>query len=224
MHKSKVQIQDNNKLINTKKEFQGSEFLSFLKSLTLCILVVFLLRASIVEAFKIPSSSMVPTLEIGDQILVNKLSYGLRMPLLAETIFDFRQPQRGDVVVFTLPEDSGTNIIKRIIGLPGDKIQVIGTKVYINDTYYEADTKYAQWISDGKMDFGPEIVPEGKVLLLGDNRDQSLDSRFWRLNQKNIGPNGKASPFLDIKRIKGRAFIIYWNSAFKFDHLFNIIR
>lgn len=211
MHRTKVKIQDN-------------DWISLIRSLLVCLLVVFLLRASVVEAFKIPSSSMVPTLDIGDQILVNKLSYGIRLPLLAETIVDFRQPQRGDVVVFTLPEDSSTNIIKRVMGLPGDKIQVMGTRVYINDVLYEKDSNYAQWVGGGKMDFGPTVIPEGRILLMGDNRDQSQDSRYWPIVGKNIGLDGKPSPFLDMKRIKGRAFVIYWNSAFKFDHLFNVIR
>ena len=108
---------------------------------------------------------MEPTLDIGDHILVNKLSYGFRFPFVAETIFSYDTPKRGDVVVFTLPEDSEINIIKRVIGLPRDKIQVQKTKVYINDQFYSEDERYAQWVSGGKMDFGPTIIPEGKILL-----------------------------------------------------------
>lgn len=192
---------------STKKNSQWVEFFSLIKSLSIFFAIAFLLRASVVEAFKIPSSSMEPTLEIDDHILVNKLSYGLRVPFKAESVVEFKMPKRGDVVVFTLPDDpdtpeideSETNIIKRVIGLPGDEIKVRGTKLYINGKVYDEDEKYAVWVLGGRKDFGPVTVPPGKVLLLGDNRDQSKDSRFW------------SDPFLDAKRIKGRAFIIYWN-------------
>ena len=195
------------------------EFLSLLKSLAIFFGIAFMLRASVVEAFKIPSSSMEPTLQIGDHILVNKLSYGFRLPFKIETAFNFRNPKRGDVVVFTLPDDpktpeideTETNIIKRVIGLPGDQIEVRGTQLFINGSRYEDDANYAIWVLGGKIDFGPVTVPDGKVLLLGDNRDQSKDSRFWD------------DPFLDMSRIKGRAFIIYWNWPSPFDRIFQII-
>ncbi|MBP9838112.1 MAG: signal peptidase I [Proteobacteria bacterium] len=211
-------------LAKTSSKSFLQESVDFIKSILIFLGIAFMLRASVVEAFKIPSSSMEPTLDIGDHILVNKLSYGFRFPFVAKTVFDYSFPDRGDVVVFTLPEDSDTNIIKRVIGLPGDKIQVTGTKVFINDQFYSDDERYAQWVSGGKVDFGPVIVPPGRVLLMGDNRDQSQDSRFWPSANKNIGEDGKPSSFLDTSRIKGRAFVIYWNSAFKFDHLFNGIK
>jgi signal peptidase I len=192
---------------SVKKNSQWVEFFSLIKSLSIFFAIAFLLRASVVEAFKIPSSSMEPTLEIDDHILVNKLSYGLRVPFKAESVVEFKMPKRGDVVVFTLPDDpdtpeideSETNIIKRVIGLPGDAIMVRGTKLFVNGKVYDEDEKYAVWLLGGRKDFGPVTVPPAKVLLLGDNRDQSKDSRFW------------PDPFLDAKRIKGRAFIIYWN-------------
>ena len=199
---------------------QWTEIFSLVKSLAIFLGIAFMLRASVVEAFKIPSSSMEPTLEIGDHILVNKLSYGLRLPFKTETLMDFRLPKRGDIVVFTLPDDAGspeideseTNIIKRVIGLPGDEIRVRGTKLYINGRAYDEDEKYAIWVNGGKKDFGPVKVPPGSVLLLGDNRDQSKDSRFWNV------------PFLEASRIKGRAFIIYWNWPSPFKRIFQIIQ
>ena len=189
-----------------------SDGYELVKTLMFFVVMAIVLKASVVEAFKIPSSSMVPTLEIGDHILVNKLSYGFRLPMMTETVLDYRVPERGDVVVFTLPEDAGTNIIKRVIGLPGDTIQVKGMKLYINGEVYDKDSDYAIWVRGGIKDFGPVVVPQGKVLMLGDNRDQSRDSRYWDY------------PFLDVSRIKGRAFIIYWNSSFQFKHLFEVIR
>ena len=197
---------------------QWVELLRLVKSLAVFFAIAFMLRASVVEAFKIPSSSMVPTLEIGDHILVNKLSYGIRIPFRSTTIFNFRMPKRGDVVVFTLPDDpntledeTDTNIIKRIIGLPGDIIEVRGTHVYINQEIFSDDEKHARWLLGGKKDFGPVRVPSGAVLLLGDNRDQSKDSRYWN------------DPFLSIDRIKGQAFFIYWNSGLEFRRFFSVI-
>lgn len=196
---------------------QWSEFISLTKSIAVFLAIAFMLRASVVEAFKIPSSSMEPTLRIGDHILVNKLSYGFRLPLIKETLSLFREPKRGDVVVFTLPDDSATpeidesdtNIIKRVIGLPGDTVEVRGMSVYINGQLYSDET--AKWLESGRKNFGPVSVPPGRVLLLGDNRDYSKDSRYWK------------DPFLDIHRIKGKAFIIYW-SWFAFTRMFDIIR
>lgn len=191
---------------------------SLIKSLAFFAVIAFLLKASVVEAFKIPSSSMEPTLEVGDHILVNKLSYGLQLPLTKGTLLNFCSPERGDVVVFTLPDDpatpeideSETNIIKRVVGLPGDVVQVRGTKLYLNGHPWKEDDRIARWDFGGRKDFGPVLVPAGKVLLLGDNRDQSKDSRYWD------------DPFLDTHRIKGRAFLVYWNST-PLHGIFNLI-
>ncbi|MBX7142982.1 MAG: signal peptidase I [Oligoflexia bacterium] len=185
-----------------------SEILSFLKTLALFLAAAFILRASVVEAFKIPSLSMYPTLKEGDHILVSKLSYGFRLPLITNSIFGFAEPHRGDIVVFTRPDDprspeddSAINIIKRVIGLPGEKVEVRETKVYINDV--PLDEPYAHYDFDGIPDgnFGPAVIPAGHIFLMGDNRDHSKDSRFWTY------------PFLDISRVKGRALIIYWSWA-----------
>lgn len=200
---------------------QMGELFATIKSFAFFIAIAFLLRASVVEPFKIPSSSMEPTLEIGDYILVNKLSYGIRIPFLSTPVYRYGAPTRGDVVVFTLPDDptttevdeADTNVIKRIIGLPGDLLEVRGTEVYINGKIYEEDHRYSRWLQGGSKDFGPVKVPEDHVLMLGDNRDYSRDSRFW-----------EPSPFLAMERVKGRAFLIYWNSLFSFKRMFNPIR
>lgn len=189
-----------------KPKSQSSEVFSFLKTLAIFLAAAFFLRASVVEAFKIPSLSMFPTLRIGDHILVSKLSYGLRLPLMTDSLFLFDTPKRQDIVVFTRPDEpetsedeSSINIIKRVIGLPGDTVEVRGTKVFINGE--PLDEPYARWQDHGIPDgyFGPDKVPDGHVFLLGDNRDRSKDSRFWK------------EPFLDIYRIKGRALFIYWS-------------
>ena len=210
-------MSENSTTADTKPKSLKEEIVEFLRTIIVFVAVALLLRASVVEAFKIPSSSMEPTLEIGDHILVNKLSYGLRLPFVTESVYSFRTPKRYDVVVFTLPEDSSTNIIKRVIGTPGDTVEVRGTQISVNGEPLHDDT-FGRWVAGGKKDFGPEKVPPGHVFLMGDNRDQSRDSRYWE------NPDGTSSPFLEISRIKGRAFVIYWNSGLKFDHLFNVIR
>lgn len=198
------------------------EILSAAKSLVTLIVLAVLLRGTVVEAFKIPSSSMVPTLLIGDHILVNKLAYKLGFSLLSvdQTFWLYGTPSRGDIVVFTLPDDpstpdvdeSQTNLIKRVIGLPGDRVEVRGTNVYLNGRIYQEDDRYARWLGGGTKDFGPVTVPAGRVLLLGDNRDYSRDARYW------------PDPFLEISRIKGRAFFIYWSSVDPLQRMFRAVR
>lgn len=182
------------------------EFLDFIKTLFIILIVAIIIRATIVEAFKIPSASMVPTLQIGDHIFVWKLSYGLRIPFVQKMIYRFDQPERGDVVVFTRPDDPATkenepdtNIIKRVIGLPGETVEVKGTTVYINNK--PIVEPYARWKEGGLIEgeFGPQVVPAGKIFLMGDNRDYSKDSRFWN------------DHYLPLENIKGRAFLIYWS-------------
>jgi len=191
----------------SQKEKKEEDLIDVIKSFAFFIALALFLRASVVEAFKIPSSSMEPTLQIGDHILVNKLSYGARLPFMQQAFKYYSEPKREDVIVFTLPDDPDTpdkkedkiNIIKRVIGLGGDVVEVKGSKVYINGKYYEGDERFARWAQGGSKDFGPEVIPEGHVLMLGDNRDHSKDSRFWK------------NHYLDIKRVKGKAFLIYWN-------------
>ena len=188
-----------------KKTTNENEVRSFFKTLAIFLVIAYLLRASVVEAFKIPSGSMKPTLQIGDHILVSKLSYGVRLPFTDGFALRYDEPQRGDIVVFTRPDDpktpeddSAINIIKRVVGVAGDTVEVRETKVYINNHLYPES--YARWDQGGIHDgnFGPEKVPAGHIFMMGDNRDHSRDSRFW------------SEPFLDIERVKGRALIVYW--------------
>ena len=193
-------------MVNGYTGSKAAEVASFLKSVAIIVVLVIIIRGSLIEPFKIPSESMVPTLKITDHILVSKLSYGFRLPFFTHTIWQYATPRRGDIVVFTRPDEKQTpledesaiNIIKRVIGLPGETIEVKGTTVLINGVVL--DEPYARWIDGGSPtgNFGPAVVPEGKVLLLGDNRDRSRDSRYWEYH------------FLEISRIKGRALIIYF--------------
>ena len=197
---------------------QLREIWSFVRTVTIVVVLALFVRVSLVEAYKIPSGSMIPTLQIGDYILVNKLSYGVRIPMSLRMpvgfelpwedgfLFRYSSPKRGDIVVFTRPDDpltpedeSRTNLIKRVIGLPGDQLEVRGMTVTINGQ--PLSEEYARWISGGlpEGNFGPETVPDDHIFLLGDNRDNSRDSRFW------------SYPFVATGRVKGRAMIIYWS-------------
>ncbi|WP_404368857.1 signal peptidase I [Marinobacter sp.] len=163
------------------------------------LLVVLVLRSFLVEPFQIPSGSMLPTLEVGDFILVNKYAYGLRLPVLGTKVLEVDDPQRGDVMVFKFPEDGKTNYIKRVVGLPGDHIRYRNKTLYINDkkvpTEFLASLPpvelYREFLGDleheifitmgrrGGAGEGEWTVPEGEYFVMGDNRDNSNDSRFW---------------------------------------------
>ena len=147
-----------------------------------------------IKAYKIPAGSMLPTLAVGDHIIVNKLEY------------KSKSPERLDIVVFPYPVDPSKDFIKRIIGLPGDKIEIKKKAVYLNDV--KIDEPYAakdDSIEPGEYlkprdDLGPLVVPEGKLFVMGDNRDHSYDSRFWG--------------FVDVDKLKGKALFIYFSKDF----------
>ena len=181
----------------------------YAKSFFPVLLIVLVLRSFLVEPFQIPSGSMIPTLEVGDFILVNKFAYGIRLPVLDTKIIQIGDPQRGDVMVFRYPSDPQVNYIKRVIGLPGDRIQMRNNQLFINDkavpkefvgkvsehTEYGFDRNVDRYIEtnpEGRKyttdDWGPDgdmdntetfVVPEGNYFFMGDNRDNSLDSRYW---------------------------------------------
>jgi len=161
--------------------------------------IVLVLRSFLVEPFQIPSGSMLPTLEVGDFILVNKFSYGLRLPVAGTKVVEIGDPQRGDVMVFKFPEDGKTNYIKRVVGLPGDTIRYADKKLYINGAlvpenlvanlapYHLYDEQLGekkhrliehQLRRNSKAE-GEWTVPEASYFVMGDNRDNSNDSRFW---------------------------------------------
>ncbi|MGI6524439.1 MAG: signal peptidase I [Bdellovibrionota bacterium] len=175
-----------------------SEIKSFIKSVIVLVILIIILRGSIIEAFRIPSASMRPTLIEQDHILVTKFDYGLRAAFFPKTLYQFTTPKRGDIVVFTQENEPETNIIKRVIGLAGETFEVKGRQVFINGKELQ-EPENIKWLDGGKEDFGPVTIPEGHVIVLGDNRDHSRDSRYWN------------NPFLDIKLIKGKAKIIYFN-------------
>ncbi|MCS6893954.1 MAG: signal peptidase I [Deltaproteobacteria bacterium] len=171
------------------------------KDLILILIVVIIARGIIFEPYIIPSGSMYPTLQDGDIVVGSKLSYGFRIPFTKNLLFQYRPIKRGDVVIFSRPDEPLTsenedwmNFVKRVVGLPGEEVEVRGNKVFINGN--EFNEPYARYYKGGLYDFPPTKVPDGKLFLLGDNRDDSKDSRFWPYT------------FLDMSRVKGRVVFV----------------
>ncbi len=160
-----------------------------------------IVRVMVVQAYKIPQSSMLPTLQIGDHIATNKLSYGIRIPFWQEYLIRHGKPGRGDVVVFVYPVDRSNDFIKRVIGVEGDRVEIRNKKVFINGEPIEDPHASFQDTSPGGVhlrdNYGPRSVPKGHIFVLGDNRDRSYDSRFWG--------------FVPLRDVKGKAFVIYWS-------------
>ena len=218
-------------------------WVEYSKSFFPVILAVFLLRSFLVEPFKIPSGSMIPTLHVGDFILVNKYTYGIRLPVIDKKIIDVNSPKRGDVMVFRYPENPSVNFIKRVVGLPGDVIEYRGKQLYINGVaqkqtrngeynYVESGLRFIH-TERYKEDLGGHVhpilinpdmpgmhleavaefphqdncsyteqevkctVPPDNYFMMGDNRDNSRDSRYWG--------------FVPDRMIVGKAFAIWMN-------------
>lgn len=228
------------------KQEEEPWYLDFSRSFFPVLLLVFLVRGFVAEPFRIPSGSMLPTLELGDFILVNKYTYGLRLPIIHKKVLDINEPERGDVVVFRFPPDPTQNYIKRLIGLPGDvieyrrqtlfvngqKIQTIKTEDYIQEGKIESQDQFTQFLPIGdeqsdsisssillrkgsslNSNTGRWVVPEGHFFMMGDNRDNSQDSR------------SRAFTFVPESNIVGRAFFVWmsWNlgsgGGFDFDRI-----
>ncbi|HQG66453.1 MAG: signal peptidase I [Smithella sp.] len=187
----------------TKEEKPKSKVKEYAESIIIAILIALFIRTFIICAYKIPSRSMVPTLLVGDHILVSKFIYGVKIPLLRRTIIPVSEPKRGEVVVFIYPNDRSKDFIKRVIGVAGDKIEIRNKKIFINDQPFQdpygifSDSLVLPKSMQPRDNFGPVTVPEKSIFVMGDNRDESLDSRFWG--------------FVNLKDVEGKAFIIYWS-------------
>lgn len=175
----------------------------YAEAIIIAILIALFIRTFVVQAFKIPSGSMKPTLLIGDHLLVNKFAYGIKIPFIRKTLISIDDPQRGDIVVFIYPVDRSKDFIKRVVGVAGDTIEIRDKKIYLNGVpYNDGHGVYTDRILfpasvQPRDNFGPVTVPAGQIFVMGDNRDQSYDSRFWG--------------FVDLKDTLGKAFIIYWS-------------
>jgi len=190
-------------------------FKDYLEPIVIAILIALFIRTFVVQAFKIPSSSMEPTLRVGDYLLVSKFIYGIRIPYTDIKFFQFRKPHRGNVIVFVFPLDPSKDFIKRVIGIEGEKVQIIDKKIYINDKLIDdpwgdfekiGSVQYRQAIEN----FGPVIVPKDSLFVMGDNRNNSEDSRFWG--------------FLHVNAVKGKAFILYFSWDRNANNLLDKIR
>lgn len=191
-----------------RSDQRKSPFREYTESIIIAVILALVIRTFVVQAFKIPSGSMEDSLLIGDHILVNKLAYGIQIPFLDVQLHLFglfADPHRGEIIVFRFPRDPARDFIKRVVGVPGDRVEVRNHRAYVNgeplkEPYIKLDEEVAARASPYRT-WGPEVVPPGRLFVMGDNRDNSADSRDWG--------------FLDSEQVKGRAFMIYWswNSA-----------
>ena len=180
-----------------------STFREYAEAIIIALVLALFIRTFIVQAFKIPSGSMLPTLLIGDHILVNKFIYGLKMPFSGTVLIPVDDPKPNDIVVFKYPRDPKLDYIKRVIAVAGDTVEVRDKKIYINGKPFAdkhgvyTDPRVLPASAGPRDNFGPVTVPEGHIFVMGDNRDNSFDGRFWG--------------FVDLKAVRGKAFIIYWS-------------
>ncbi|HKX11734.1 MAG TPA: signal peptidase I [bacterium] len=236
------------------KKKEKSKFREYAEALLTAILIAVFLRSFVVEAFKIPSGSMIPTLMVGDHIFVNKFIYGIRVPFTSKWLWKYKEPQRGEAIVFIYPKDHSLDYIKRVVGLPGDRVRIDGDDVYVNDQKLEvtqvpvigkdpknqllldlsppADVPGADKfkkipVSEGwsffrvyleklgdhlhlkqeaprQEDLNREfLVPADNLFVMGDNRDNSQDSRYWG--------------FVPIENVKGKAMFIWLSLRYRED-------
>lgn len=190
--------------------FKKSVAREYLESVVVAVILALFIRTFVVQAFKIPTGSMEPNLLIGDHLLVNKVIYSPSALPLEDRVLAKKPVQRGHVVVFKFPEDPTRDFIKRVIGLPGETVEIRDKTVFINgqalvEPYahflepplHHDDPEYGLRSEGVRDNWGPEVVPAGHLFVLGDNRDNSRDSRFWG--------------FLPRDQVKGRALLVYWS-------------
>jgi signal peptidase I len=198
-----------------------SQAREFIEAIGVALVLALVVRTVFIQAYKIPSRSMVPTLLVGDHILVNKFLYGTKIPFTDVRVLPIRPPARGDVIVFVPPDDPTKDFIKRIVAVPGDRLELRAKRVYVNGqpsdqevhavhdvgeepSWDEAppdsvrECRFPRSSTSAHRDwFGPCVVPPGRYFVMGDNRDQSHDSRFWG--------------YVPMASIRGKAFVIYWS-------------
>jgi len=188
----------------------------YVEPIVIAVFIALFVRTFVVQAFKIPSGSMEPTLLVGDYLLVNKFIYGTRIPFTHTKIIEMRKPQRGDIIVFIYPKDSSKDFIKRIIAVAGEKVEIANNKIYINDQriddpwgYYDKKSPWVRYLPS-LDNFGPVVVPKDSLFVLGDNRDNSQDSRFWG--------------FVTLDEVKGKAFVTYFSLDWDATNLLDKVR
>jgi signal peptidase I len=186
--------------------FHKSTLREYTESIVIAVILALFVRTWIVQAFKIPTGSMENNLLIGDHLLVNKFIFGPTATSIGRTLLPVRDIRRGDVIVFKYPDEPDRDFIKRVIGLPGETLELRAKKVYIDGQ--PLDEPYVHFLEpasdsqettsfDVRERYGPVRVPEGQYFVMGDNRDNSQDSRYWGFLPRNY--------------VKGRALMIYWS-------------
>ncbi len=215
--KQAIPVSESREPIKKKTEDKG-QIREWGEALLFALILALIIRAFLIQAYRIPSSSMEDTLLKGDHILATKYNYGVTVPFSTYKIIGRNIiPKRGDIVIFTFPVDREMDFVKRVVGLPGDTVAIIDKKVFINGKEYrEGHEKYTdpyivdRGISVVRDNMPDTLIKEGHVFVMGDNRDQSYDSRFW----------GQ----LPLENIKGKALIIYfsWDRSNFFNRLLRI--
>ena len=206
---------------NSTGREMGKKVKEYAEAIIIAILIALFIRTFVVQAFKIPSGSMKPTLQIGDHILVNKFIYGVKVPFVRSTLIPISEPKRGDIIVFIYPQDRTKDFIKRVVAIGGDRVEIRNKEIYVNDVLSEdthgvyVDPVVMPGAMQPRDNMGPVEVPKGTVFVMGDNRDQSYDSRFWG--------------FVDLKDVMGEAFMIYWSwngdeRSVRWDRIGDILR
>lgn len=177
-------------------EFQKSTIREYFESIVITAIIALFATTFAVQAFKIPTGSMETNLLIGDHLLVNKYVYGINSGFIGK-LLPYKAPTRGDVIVFKYPKNPEVAYVKRLIGMPGDKIEMIGRTIYVNGQALKED--YTRYIDPESVyaHFGPYQVPESQYFAMGDNRDNSMDSRWWG--------------FVPRDYLLGKALVIYWS-------------
>lgn len=190
-------------MTDTPQQPKKSVIRENIEAILVAILLALFIRTFIIQAFKIPSGSMLPTLQIGDHLLVSKFIYGIKMPFTGSTLIPISDPKPNDIVVFQYPKNPDLDYIKRVIAVAGDIVEIRDKKIMINGKPFDdqhgvfLDSMIHPAALDPRDNFGPVTVPADKIFTMGDNRDNSYDGRFWG--------------FVDLKAIRGKAWIIYWS-------------
>ncbi len=182
------------------KEGPKSQVREWTESIVIALVLALIIRTFIVQAFKIPSGSMIPTFHIGDRIFVNKFIYGAKIPFTEMRLPALRKPARGDIIVFISPEDGKKDFVKRLIAVEGETVRIGDGKIYINDKAVEEPASIRSVYYYNAGDYGKEgqavKVPKGSYFAMGDNSSSSRDSRYWG--------------FVPKKNLLGRVIFIYW--------------
>jgi signal peptidase I len=188
---------------NPKNQKNKSTLREYTEAIVIALVLALFIRTFIVQAFKIPSGSMLPTLQIGDHLLVNKFIYGVKIPFSGQVLIPVKNPKPNDIVVFKFPKDPKLDYIKRVIAVSGDTVEIRNKRIFVNGVPYQdqhgvfTDPRILPANAGPRDNFGPVKVPEEHIFVMGDNRDNSFDGRFWG--------------FVDLKAVRGKAFIIYWS-------------